>query len=75
MSSSTDTGADVAYDDIPTRAREVLDEIYDHQGAAIYWNNRNQMFGNLRPRDVYRSGYSGEVRVLQVLNMLAHGNF
>lgn len=73
---NTTTDPDVVqHDDIPARPRDILDEVFKGDGAEQWWNTRNQMFGGIRPRDVYRAGYSGEVRVMTVLNMLADGNF
>lgn len=69
------TGTDqVAYDDIPTQPRDVLDEVFKGEGAEQWWNDRNRYFGSLRPRDVWRTGYSGEVRVMSILNLLAEGD-
>lgn len=73
----TTTDATVAYADIPSKPREVLDEIGNTAYAEEWWNDRNRTyFGGLRPRDVWRQpNKAGETRIMAVLNSIADGNF
>lgn len=62
----------VAYAAIPQPARDVLDEIYTPEGAAMWWNARLKTLDLERPRDVHPRDPQ---RVMNLLNSLADGNF
>lgn len=68
----------VPYRHIPPAPRDVLDEIYTREGAEIWWNSGNRLFRSTggvprRPVDLWAEGEQDVV--MQVLNMLAYGNF
>jgi hypothetical protein len=69
------------YEDIPQRVREVLDEIFQPEGAVIWWNSPNQYLVHHLPEALlFRS--EDDMRpcvhpqaAYELANALADGNF
>ena len=59
---------EIQYEDIPADARASLDELYDREGAVIWWNARNKLLDGQRARDV-------PDRAIALLHALADGAF
>jgi hypothetical protein len=69
------------YDAIPQRVRYVLDEIFQPEGAVIWWSNPNQLLVHYLPEPLLKRS-EDDMRpcahpqaAYELANALADGNF